>query len=123
MGAYALGQKMIGRVASLGGKALKTAGALGSKISDSLLETAGMVENTIPLVQSIPGYETAKGMVRLGGRVANFAERAGDALQAPTLQAGLDRLAPLIRDVQAVHNRGQQSTTKEGFVRSELERG
>jgi len=124
MGLLSLGRKMLSGAAVLGGKALKSAGALGTKISSGLLDAAHLVEGSAlgGLVQSIPGYDMAKGAIRLGGRVAGFSERLGEALQQPTLQAGLDKLGPLMNDAQVVYNRGKSATTKEGFLRSELEK-
>ena len=124
MGILALGRKMISGGLSLGGKALKTAGALGTKISHGLMSAALMVENSAvgDLVQSIPGYDAVKGAIRLGGRVSGFTERVGEALQQPTLAAGLDKLGPLMNDARAVIDRGKNATTKEGFLRSELEK-
>ena len=124
MGILSLGRKMISGGLALGGKALKSAGALGTKISNGLLDVAHLVENSAMggLVQSIPGYDAVKGAIRLGGRVAGFTERVGEALQQPTLAAGLDRLGSLMNGAKAVYNRCKNATTKEGFMKSELEK-
>ena len=113
---------MLSGALALGGKFLSGAGTLGSKITKGMLGAANTVENAIPMVANIPGYQLTKNAIGLGSKVADYATRVGEALQEPTLKAGLSKLAPIMRDVQKVYQRGQSATSPEGFIRSELER-